>query len=191
MWKITKCCFFAAVLFTFASCDKKVSKKTEVPNRTDSASKQEVNNAALVEQVEYEKYTGAWFTVEFPGNFSVTPSLQSATRTEGYDSVVFTSPDGKVQFYIFSPQWSGVATDIALQSGEEETEHTTDTENGLIVERWTIRADNGQYSRSYESTSETGGINKIFGIRYLSSEDLERYRAEYLHFKNSLQQYAD
>lgn len=75
MWKITKCCFFAAVLFTFASCDKKVSKKTEVPNRTDSASKQEVNNAALVEQVEYEKYTGAWFTVEFPGNFSVTPSL--------------------------------------------------------------------------------------------------------------------
>ena len=191
MWKITKCCFFAAVLFTFASCDKKVSKKAEVPNRTDSASKQEVNNAALVEQVEYEKYTGAWFTVEFPGNFSVTPSLQSTTRTEGYDSVVFTSPDGKVQFYIFSPQWSGVATDIALQSGEEETEHTTDTENGLIVERWTIKADNGQYSRSYESTSETGGINRIFGIRYLSSEDLERYRAEYLHFKNSLQQYAD
>lgn len=191
MWKITKH-FSIGVLILFAiACDQKVVQNSENTPNVDSATAASPADSISAAVVDYMTYSGAWFTVEVPADFSVTPSLQSATRTDGYDSAVFSSPDGKVQFYIFSPQWSGIATDITLQPGETQTESAKTIENGLTVERWTIKADNGTYFRSYESTSETGGINKIFGIRYASQEDLERYRPAYLHFKNSLQQYAD
>ncbi len=190
MWKITRPIFSFALVSAVAACDNSANTKTEVTDRKASVSvpPPDIRHSA---ELIFKKYSGAWFTVDFPHNFSVNPSLQSATSTEGYDSAMFTSPDGKVQFYIFSPQWSGIATDIAVQSGEKQAVYTTGIENGLTVERWTIKADNGAYFRSYEATSETGGINKIFGIQYSSPEDLENYRSEYLHFKNSLQQYAD
>ena len=191
MWKTIKTLSVAALFLFATACDQKSVKNSQGTTQTPTADESLPVDSTSAGVITYVKFTGAWFTVEIPANFSVTHSLQSATRSEGYDSAVFTSPDGKVQFYIFSPQWSGIATDISLQPGETQTESVKATENGLVVERWTIKADNGAYFRSYESTSETGGINKIFGIRYTSQEELERYRPVYLHFKNSLQQYAD
>lgn len=191
MWKTIKTLSVAALFLFAKACDQKSVKNSQGTTQTLTTDEPLPVDSTSAGVITYVKFTGAWFTVEIPANFSVTPSLRSATRSEGYDSAVFTSPDGKVQFYIFSPQWSGIATDISLQPGETQTESVKTTENGLVVERWTIKADNAAYFRSYESTSETGGINKIFGIRYTSQEELERYRPVYLHFKNSLQQYAD
>ena len=140
----------------------------------------------------YKTFKGAWFEIEYPSDFKAKNSLKSSTNSEGFDSAIFTSPDGKVQFYIFSPQWSGKATDIKVKKGESITETSQQKENRIFVKRWTVAANDGSYFRSYEETSETlGNINKVFGIKYTSKSDLEQYREQYLHFKNSLVQYAD
>jgi hypothetical protein len=59
-------------------------------------------------------YRGAWFEVKYPSTFRVRPSLRSSSSTRGYDSVFFTAPDDNVEFYVFSPQWNGTASDIEL-----------------------------------------------------------------------------
>ena len=58
-------------------------------------------------------YKGAWFEIDYPKIFTVKPSIPSSTP-DLYDSAYFISPDKKVTFYVFSPQWSGDATDISL-----------------------------------------------------------------------------
>ncbi|MBW8360505.1 MAG: hypothetical protein K0M63_11985 [Weeksellaceae bacterium] len=182
----------AVVLMTHCTKTEKQNMETA---QQDTVQVKEVNARAETPKDSlkkvYLRFSGAWFQIEYPGNFTVQPSLRSTTSKEGFDSATFTSPDGKVQFYIFSPQWSGEATDIALKASEKQTDDTSATENGLLVKRWTIQAKDGSYFRSYESSKETGGVNKVFGIRYASADDLKRYRPEYLHFKNSLEQYAD
>ncbi len=195
MLKIIKaiCALSAVLLLTHCAKTEKQGLET-VQEQTDSLKTvdhtDETENKDSLE-TGFRKYSGAWFQIEYPANFTVQPSLKSATSKEGFDSATFTSPDGTVHFYIFSPQWSGEATDIALKASEKQTDAKSSTENGLLVKRWTIQAKDGSYFRSYESSAETGGINKVFGLRYASADDLNRYRTEYLHFKNSLEQYAD
>lgn len=75
-------------------------------------------------------------------------SQKSSTSKEGFDSALFTSPDEKVQFYVFSPQWSGEARDISLKNSEIKTEETSKVENGLQIKRWTIKAKDDSYFRS-------------------------------------------
>lgn len=167
------------------------SKVDTIETATDSAMN---DNKASDEKASltYSIYKGAWFDIEYPANFKVENSLKSSTSSEGFDSAFFTSPDGKVQFYIFSPQWNGKPGDIKIQENEKMLETKAETQNGIFIKRWTVAAKDGSYFRSYEESSEIEGqINKIFGIKYASNEDLERYRNEYLHFENSLKQYAD
>jgi hypothetical protein len=64
-------------------------------------------------------YTGAWFRIQYPSTFTVRPSLHSETTDRGYDSAFFTAPDDSVEFYVFSPQWTGEPTDIALRPATE------------------------------------------------------------------------
>lgn len=187
------CVLSAVVLVT--NCTKTEKQGLETVQE-DTVSLKTVDRTAETENKDsldsgFRKYSGAWFQIEYPANFTVQPSLRSTTSKEGFDSATFTSPDDRVQFYIFSPQWSGEAADIKVQSNEKQTEVTSATENGLLIRRWTIQAKDDSYLRSYESSAETGGINKVFGIKYASAADLKRYRTEYLHFKNSLEQYAD
>ncbi len=182
------------MVLAFSSCKKNEVQKTQ--NRTDSV----LQNTGTVpsktpdrqNSTEYKKFSGAWFDVEYPSTFKGENSLKSYTNSEGFDSAVFTSPDGKVQFYVFSPQWSGEPTDIKVKPGEHIFENSEEEKNGLLVKRWTVKANDGSYSRSYEETSEdVSHTNKVFGIKYASESDLENYRDEYLHFKNSLIQYGD
>lgn len=176
-------------------------KKTEYSNMKskvdtfETATDLAVHDRKATEEKDsstYSTYKGAWFDIEFPANFKVENSLKSSTNSEGFDSALFTSPDGKVQFYIFSPQWNGKPDDIKIQENEKIIETKAENKNGTFINRWTVAAKDGRYFRSYEESSEIEGqINKVFGIKYASKEDLERYRDEYLHFKNSLKQYAD
>ena len=191
MWRKTKGIFPVLLLLLFLSaCSKKTEdqEKKSLPQNDSVTAKPKTKEAAL----SYKKYKGAWFEVEYPFSFKAENSQKSSTSIEGFDSAVFTSADGSVQFYIFSPQWSGEAKDIALKPNEIKADSSSQILNGLTVKRWTIQAKDGSYFRSYESTSETESkINKIFGIKYSSQKELDRYRQAYLHFKNSLQQYAD
>ena len=191
MSRITRTILPGLLLMLFLpACSKKTEdqEKKSLPQNDSVTAKPKTKEAAL----SYKKYKGAWFEVEYPFSFKAENSQKSSTSIEGFDSAVFTSADGSVQFYIFSPQWSGEAKDIALKPNEIKADSSSQILNGLTVKRWTIQAKDSSYFRSYESTSETeGNINKIFGIKYSSPRELEKYRQAYLHFKNSLQQYAD
>ena len=191
MWKITKNILPSILLLLFCnSCKKEVQKTSNI--EADSA-QIEVNERKPPGKFEnVKKYKGAWFEIDYPFSFKAVNSLASSTSVEGYDSALFTAPDGNVQFYVFSPQWSGLPTDIEVQPDEILIDSASAVQNGLEVKRWTIQAKDGSYFRSYESTSETDSkINKVFGIKYSSTRDLEQYRETYLMFKNSLEQYAD
>ena len=199
MLKITNLLLAAFLFLTAFSC-KKESVKSE--DRQDSSvteakrnemTSDSINSVSATEKtVSYSTFKGAWFDIEYPSTFKAENSLKSYTNSEGFDSAVFTSPDGKVQFYVFSPQWSGEPTDIKVVEGERIKETSEEKKNGLFVKRWTVEANDGSYRRSYEETSENvSHTNKVFGVKYATEADLEKYREEYLHFKNSLIQYAD
>ena len=96
-------------------------------------------------------FRGAWFTVEYPANFTAEGSLPSATsgEDEAFDSATFTSPDGSVTFYVYSPQWSGDPTDIELSENEREGQRKVTRGKRQPVTYWTLGAKDGTYTRSY------------------------------------------
>lgn len=183
---------FSCLIFIF-SCKK--AEKKEINNLEKDTHQQLVDDDPKPQEKatsKYSTYKGAWFDIEYPSDFKVENSLKSSTNSEGFDSAFFTSPDGKVQFYIFSPQWSGKPEEVKIQENEKLVESKSENHNGIFIKRWTVAAKDGSYYKSFEESSEAEGtINKVFGIKYASKKDLEHYRDEYLHFKNSLKQYAD
>jgi hypothetical protein len=143
---------------------------------------------------KWKSYTGAWFKISYPPGFKVCPSLKSLT-TDGYDSAFFKSPDGKVEFYIFSPQWNGEPNDIALNSKTEKiiTTKTSEVDNDMDHRKviWTtIKAKDGSYQRSLEDTADETA-RWVFGIKYVDAKALKSYADMYRKFKKSLVQYAD
>jgi hypothetical protein len=124
------------------------------------------------------QYAGAWFQVWYPDNFEVTPSMASTTADKGVDSAFFRSPDGQVEFYIFSPQWSGEPSDIAIHPSREilrskDTKHSEDKR----VTWLTIDAIDGSYSRSYQDTvSNNGSVRWVVGIKYRNQAIYNRYK---------------
>lgn len=186
--------YLLSVFLLIISCTKtSETKNLEVlGKKIDSNQKVDIPTSPQRTPRTYKKFKGAWFDIEYPDTFKAENSLRSYTNSEGFDSAIFTSADGKVQFYVFSPQWSGEPTDIKVKAGEKISATSEEKKNGLFVKRWTVEANDGSYSRAYEETSENvSHTNKVFGIKYASKADLERYREEYLHFKNSLTQFAD
>lgn len=138
-------------------------------------------------------FTGAWFEVKYPSDFIAQGSMVSASGEENqFDSAFFTSPDGEVEFYIFSPQWGGEPTDIALRSNEKEGNRQVKKTANQTVTHWTISAKDGSYVRSYqEIRNEMENTVWVVGIKYKNQKAYERYKKQYIAFKSSLQQFAD
>ena len=65
---------------------------------------------------KWADYKGKSFKVEFPPGWKV--QTLEAKKPRESDAATFTSPDGAMQFYIFSPQWDGTPPAIALDEGE-------------------------------------------------------------------------
>lgn len=198
MWKTTKTVFTITVSLFLICCKKDVqnkdievcSQKVEQP-KSDTAEVSEIQTEN--QKKEYKQFKGAWFDIEYPSAFTAENSMKSLTNVDGFDSAVFTSPDGKVQFYVFSPQWSGEAKDILIDKKTENLIDSSEENNEKItVKRWVIEANNGSYHRAYEETvdNETK-TNKVFGIKYNPDVYKDEYQKDYLRFKNSLVQYAD
>ena len=137
-------------------------------------------------------YEGAWFSAEYPESYSAKGSLQSKTDEQGFDSALFTSPDGEVEFYVFAPQWGGNPTDIAVKENEKKGDTEETTSNHKIIKSWTIAAKDGSYQRSYQETTHEfeEGI-KVIGIKYKSKAAYENCKSDYLAFKKSIQHFAD
>jgi hypothetical protein len=137
-------------------------------------------------------FKGAWFEVKYPSSFTAKSSLKSSTSSEGCESALFESPDHLVEFYIFSPQWSGNPTDISLKSTEKLSGTSTQTSGTQILKWWKISAKDGSYTRSYYEKRDTLlNTNLVFGIKYKNQHSYNKYKKQYLAFKSSLIQYAD
>ena len=180
------------ILFiAFISC-KEISKKPEqqtqqgnVPQRNPVITP--YTNTAV------RTFEGAWFSIRYPSDFIVRPSMHSSTSADGYDSAFFTSPDKLVEFYVFSPQWDGNAYDITLNPTRE---YLIDKDVRNLSDRtetlFTIAAKDGSYKRSYrETTSIHSTVRWIVGIKYSSQMAYQTYQDAYVAFKKSLEQYAD
>jgi hypothetical protein len=140
-----------------------------------------------------KKFTGAWFEIQYPPDFSAEPSLKSTTNATGPDSVFFVAPSKEVSFYVYSPQWNGTATDILLKDDKETQVSLKKTEkNGVITLDYTIAAKDGSYTRSYVDVEDTNSnTRQVFGITYRDQKILDQYKDLYTQFKSSLVQFAD
>lgn len=139
----------------------------------------------------WQTFSGAWFTVEYPANFRAEPGLTSES-SEGVDTAWFVSPDGAVAFYICSPQWSREPSDFSSAATEKQVsaEHKGGPEADRETWWSTYQANDGSYAKSLVVTREHSAKWAI-GLRYRDQASLKKYRPEYLHFKQSLKQFAD
>ncbi len=146
---------------------------------------------STISQAQTKTFKGSWFEIKYPKSFTAKGSIKSAGM-DGFESAVFKSPDGLVEFYIYSPQWSGKPTDITIKSTEKLENSKTETKSGTSIKRWTITAKDKTYSRSYQETfKENENTSFIFGIKYKDQAGLKKHQKEYATFKRSLQQFAD
>lgn len=152
-------------------------------------------------------YLGSWFKVTYPAAFTA--------RKEGPDEASFTSPDGSVQFFVYSPLWSGNPVSYLEVLPTEHIENATSSEDITPttnqygtdyykkVSRWvTIAANDGSYKRSYVSITAgwvmerdaqdySSKTSLVFGIKYKDQAAYDANLDAYLAFKESLIQYAD
>lgn len=152
-------------------------------------------------------YRGSWFDIEYPKEFTATP-LSPITKYKGdeyiqSDEARFISPDGSVEFFIFSPLWGGdPANYLTVAPVEHIISDTTKEDDGEGGEydkkiiRWvTLQSNDNSYYRSYVSIKEQVGsgsdIHHVFGIKYSNNDVYNKYRNAYISFKESLRQFAD
>jgi hypothetical protein len=141
----------------------------------------------------WTKYKGAWFEVQYPVGFAVKPCEAGLTRTGGApDGASFLSPDRQVEFYIYSPQWSGQPTWPKKRSGEKTVSHQVERHGTRTVTWVTYAGPRGVGSRSYVDTVDSGQNTRlVFGFAYRSGAAYKAYRPLYLRFKASVKQYGD
>lgn len=177
------------LLFLLISFSCSNQNESKVQNRkitqVDSAN-------AAVQPLETTEYKGAWFEITYPANFIAQPSMRSSTSQDGFESAFFHAPDSTVVFYIFSPQWNGKPLDIEQKANEKAGDFTSETNEKITINRWSIVDKHKKYTWAFEETVDhASNTNKVFGIRYKSQKDLKKYRDAYLNFKSSLKQFAD
>ncbi|NOQ73624.1 MAG: hypothetical protein GQ574_16580 [Crocinitomix sp.] len=194
-------------LFLLISCNSEVNNSLD--NELEGQDKittivPEVMDSATLELIEwdqnYDVYQGNYFSIEYPSNFIAAP-LEPTVTTESYtfidsDEATFTSPNGEVEFFVYSPLWGGEPQSYLEQLDNEEItaeKETTDLDE-IGFERtikWITYSDkDGQYSRSFVST-KTESTDLVFGIKSINDAAYEKYKEAYLRFKESLTQFAD
>ncbi len=144
--------------------------------------------AVLPPLVDWPTWRGSWFDVKYPPGF--------AARAGAEDSAFFTSPDGKIEFYVYSPLWGGdAAGDVGLKSTTERLVEEKTQVDGPKTTHWvTIAAKDGSYTRSWVDIKDDNygsPVNHTFGITYKDAAAYAGWRDAYLAFKGSLVQYAD
>lgn len=142
---------------------------------------------------DWPTYKGAWFSIKYPPGFRVRPSLKSRDAITGYDSAFFVSPRQEVEFYVFSPHWGGEPEDIKIDPNRELlVSENSERKGNKNVRTVTVKDKAGKYFRSWVDTQDTlSNTRLVFGIKYKDQAAYNKYRKQYLIFKNSLQQFSD
>jgi len=134
---------------------------------------------------QFNLFGGAGFEVSSPNTFRAIGSQRSPEKN-GYESVFFTSPDGAVEFYIFSPINKGVPNDIDVKINEKISPIQLTSGKMVSARFWTITAKDNSYTRAYhESIDSKTASNWIVGIKYKSQAAYNKYKNDYLAFKKS------
>lgn len=170
----------------------------ESENQLDDSTAKSAEISALPYSTSTARFNGSWFSVAYPDDFTVTPTEPEAEFNDYQyvetDEARFLSADGRVEFFIYSPQWSGDPENyLKLADNEELVSDREDAEEVMPsnIHRWvTIRAKNGSYERSYYS-KKTESTHLVFGIKYTDQATYEAYKNAYVAFKKSLVQFAD
>lgn len=139
---------------------------------------------------------GTWFDVRYPPGFTVRTGAAGCIEGAGCDSAFFRSPGGDVEFYVYSPLWSGdPSVDIAMDPSVERLVDNREQVEGPKTTRWaTVAATDGSYTRStVDIIDDNFGspLRHAFGITYADAATYAAWREAYLAFKASLVQYAD
>jgi hypothetical protein len=142
----------------------------------------------------WKKYDGPWFQIYAPPGWKATPKKQLAR----VDSAVFTSPDGRAQFTLFSPLWNGDPAEIKRDAKRErlvaERSSTIrgDLDSTIRVKWQTFKTLDGRWTRSVvDRENVTLNTRLTFGFAYRDQKTYLRYLKAYETFKGSLVQFAD
>lgn len=168
--------------------------------RISDADIQQEYNADSILGEEVLLYRGEWFDIQYPSSFTTSP-IEPVHEIDGVTFVAtneayFTSPDGDVEFFVFSPQWSGdPETYLAVADNEEFVDEEVQEDSGSIKTWVTLHNIDGAYYRSYVSQRVGVGTGSathiVFGIKYRDYAVYTAYQEAYERFKDSLIQYAD
>lgn len=174
--------------------------------------KQDKSEAVVDEeppQIGVTLFRGSWFDIKYPQDFTAIPAAPTTVHDgKTYvqtDEAYFTSPDGAVEFFVYSPLWAGdPKTYLTITPTEELVSEKTDEvkederpgQFGDRIVHWvTVKAKDGSYYRSSVSIREQVGsgseLHHVFGIKYQDSASYEKYKEQYVAFKESLHQYSD
>lgn len=140
-------------------------------------------------------FRGAYFEIRHPADFKARPVGPAPSGKP--DAATFTSPDGAMEFYVFSPKWGGDAPGVALVPATEvETARQTGKGKSSGVDgvyTWiTIMARDKSYTRSLQDfTAADGSIHWVIGMKYRGDAALQQHKTRYARFKASLKQFAD
>lgn len=145
------------------------------------------------EGANWPTYKGAWFSIKYPPGFRVKPSIKSRDSITGYDSVFFVSPDQEVEFYVFSPHWSGEPGDIKINPHHEiKVSEKLDKKGNKTINAVMVKEKEGKYYRSWIDIQDNlSNTRLVFGIKYKDQAAYDKYRQKYLIFQKSLQQFSD
>lgn len=140
----------------------------------------------------FATFKGSWFDIKYPIGFKTVirePAATGGGDGVACDGVSFISPDGLVEFYIYSPQWSGSPKWILRREGEKQTAYSVKKQGDKTV-TYVTRKGPG-YMRSYADYRQYESVRWVFGYKYASEAARKAYSPLYLKFKQSLKQYAD
>ena len=139
----------------------------------------------------WKTYHGNFFEIGVPPNFVSMPENKRRGGGSG-DEVALWNQDQQVEFYVYSPQWNGVASRTVTQSTETLDSHESKTTGGLVEERWVMSAKDKSYVRFVVSFTDTKlNTNKTFGIRVPSMRTYAQVKPTFIQWKRTLQQFAD
>jgi len=153
-------------------------------------------------------YKGSWFDIQYPSNFSPKPVSPINTFNNANniitDEATFISPDKSVEFFVYSPQWSGnpknylekTSDEILISENISKNPQEFASQYGdTIIKTVIFRASDKSYFRSYTSIMQQVGtqspLHHVFGIKYKNDVSYKRYKNAFEQFKKSLHQYAD
>lgn len=139
-------------------------------------------------------FQGTYFEVGVPPGFVAKPETDDAGNV---NTVKLWNSKLKVEFAVFSPQWSGEAPFKQANPATEVVEDSETKKSGMNTsESLTIHAKDKSYirfvlSQDFNDEANSSNTNKTFGIRVPDMKVYKEVRDLYVKWKGTLVQLAD